>query len=243
MKIKYITEDGIITLRKNAKDVFKEVVRDKSKTINDLLNDNNLIKESSFEVEDYSLEMQSPNQKPSLTDMENVQRVYNHMKGLSDSQASDERIWVAYSLSEQLDYMRFRWPCEDEKDMLNRYFFNYSKNRSLFRNGISRLWWIGRVTYDKYRSDPYELTKFILQEQDYVESICGRFVFNNPVIEKAVLEAMLEASKKGIQLDRYIVRNIAKYINLLSGSYIVDMMNPEVIFHKVSEGIEQGKFI
>lgn len=126
--------------------------------------------------------MSQPDGKESLTDVENIQRVYNHMKFLSDSQASDERIWAAYTFSEFLDYMRYRWKASSISDLENRYLFGYSVQRSLFRNGVSRLWWIGRFTYDETRLDPYELTRFLCKDQDYIENICGRNIFNNPML-------------------------------------------------------------
>ena len=56
---------------------------------------------------------------------------------------------------------------------------------------MARLWWIGRLTYDSSRSDPYELTRFLCQDQDYIESICGRNVFNNPIVGNATIAALL----------------------------------------------------
>ena len=117
--------------------------------------------------------------------------------------------------------------------MENHYLFNYSSQRSLFRNGISRLWWIGRITYDKTRVDPYELTKFLCRDQDYIESICGRNVFNNPDVGFATLSALYDAEKEGVKIDRFIVREIGKYVNLLAGTYILDVLDKEEIYAKV----------
>ncbi len=233
MKIKYITEDALSTLRSNARIVYKEVIKNGTKTIEELFPEQSFIKETPFEIEDIVLDMSQPAGKETLTDIENVQRIYNHMKGLSDSQASDERIWVAYTLSEQVEYMKYRWKADNEKDMLNRYFFNYSNNRSLFRNGIARLWWIGRVTYDEKRSDPYELTKYICKDQDFIESICGRTIFNNPVVQKATIRAIYDMEQSGVKIGREEIRNISKYVNLLAGTYLLDMLSEEEIYNKV----------
>ena len=129
--------------------------------------------------------------------------------------------------------MKYRWKADNEKDMLNRYFFNYSNNRSLFRNGIARLWWIGRVTYDEKRSDPYELTKYICKDQDFIESICGRTIFNNPVVQKATIRAIYDMELSGVKIGREEIRNISKYVNLLAGTYLLDMLSEEEIYNKV----------
>lgn len=234
-KIKFLTEDSIEMLKKNSNTLFKEVVQSEEKTLEEFLGDVGQIKETPYEIDDFVLEMGQPVGKEPLTDAENAQRIYNHMKSLSDSQASDERIWIAYTLGEQIDYMRYRWKATSSADMLNRYFFNYSKNRSLFRNGISRLWWIGRVTYDENREDPFELTKFMCNHQDFIETICGRSTFNNPVVQKATLNSIYDVLKEQKGDSREVIREIAKYVNLLSGTYILDMLSYEEIYEKVSK--------
>ena len=237
MKIKYITEDGLLMLKNNKNSVFKDVVVD-GKTLVEYLGNSGFLKESPLEIEEIVLDVSQPKGKETLTDAENVQRIYNHMKGLSDSQASDERIWVAYTLGEQIEYMRYRWKSENADDMLNRYFFNYSTQRSLFRNGVARLWWIGRVTYDEKREDPYELTKYICKDQDFIETICGRNIFNNFDVLKATVAAIYDADKNGISVSRELVRAVGKYVNLLAGTYIIDFMDYEMVYEKVQKYIK-----
>lgn len=232
-KIKFLTEDSIEFLKKNATELYKEVILSGEKTLEEFMGDAGHIKETSFDIEDFVLEMEQPVGKEPLTDAENVQRVYSHMRALSDSQASDERIWIAYTLHEQVEYMRYRWKANSAADMLNRYFFNYSRNRSLFRNGIARLWWIGRVTYDEKREDPFELTKFLCNHQDFIETICGRSTFNNPTVQRATLNALYDALKDRKADNREIIREIAKYVNLLAGTFILDMLSYEEIYSKV----------
>lgn len=237
MKIKYITEDGLLMLKNNKNSVFRDVVVD-GKALVDYLGNSGFLKESPLEIEEIVLDISQPKGKETLTDAENVQRIYNHMKGLSDSQASDERIWVAYTLGEQNEYMKYRWKCDNSDDMLNHYFFNYTAQRSLFRNGVARLWWIGRVTYDSKRSDPYELTKFICKDQDLIETICGRNIFNNYEIMSATVEALYDADKEGIKITRDIWRPVGKYVNLLAGTYIIDFMDYEMVYEKVQKYIK-----
>lgn len=232
-RIKFLKEDTIELLKKNSESLYKDVFLTGEKTLEEFLGDAGQIMETSFEIEDFVLEMGQQEGKEPLTDAENAQRIYSHMKGLSDSQASDERIWLAYTLSEQIDYMKYRWKVSSFKDMLNRYFFNYSKNRSLFRNGIARLWWIGRVTYDEKRTDPFELTKFLCNHQDFIETICGRSTFNNPTVQKATLNAIYDVLKDKKGDNREIIREIAKYVNLLSGTYILDMLSYDEVYNKV----------
>ncbi|SES89307.1 hypothetical protein SAMN02910413_1144 [Pseudobutyrivibrio sp. C4] len=238
MKIKYITEDGLAFLKNNKNELYKKVIKENI-SLEQFLQNTNYLKESNIEIEDFILETgENEEGKESLTDAENVKRVYNHMKALSDSQASDERLWVAMTLGSQLDYMKYRWNPIDSTDMLNRFFFNYSSQRSLFRNGIARLWWIGRVTVDYKRDNPYELTDFVCKYQDFIESVCGRNVFNNPITLKGTVSAIYDASKEGRSIDRDLIRAVAKYVNLLAGTYIIDVLGYDFIYNKVSAYIK-----
>lgn len=231
MRIKYITEDGLNTIRENAKIVYQGLIVEGS-YLSAILNDEGIIKNTPFEIEDFKLDMSQPADSAPLTDIENVKRVYNNMKLLSDSQASEERVWAAYTLDHFLEYMKYRWPARNANDMANRYLFNYSQQRSLFRNGVSRLWWIGRCTYDDTRSNPYELTEYICKNQDLIETFCGRNVFNNPNIINPVLSAFLDAEKNGYSVSRDVARETAKYMNLLAGTYILDFFENKEIYDK-----------
>jgi hypothetical protein len=232
-KIKFLTEDTIEMLKRNSESLYKEVISSGEKSLETFMGEAGQIKETPFEIEELILDMGQPEGREPLTDAENAQRVYSHMKALSDSQASDERIWLAYTLQEQVEYMKYRWKSVSTNDMLNRYFFNYSKNRSLFRNGMARLWWIGRVTYDEKRDDPFELTKFLCNHQDFIETICGRSTFNNPTVQRATLNAIYDVLKEKKGDNRETIREIAKYVNLLAGTYLLDMLNYDEVYNKV----------
>ena len=59
--------------------------------------------------------------------------------------------------------MHSRWPVENavnEKGTNGTVTDRYFAARGLFRNGISRLYWIAEVTYDSDLDDPYEYTKY-----------------------------------------------------------------------------------
>ena len=239
MKIKFITEDGLLSAKSNYSTIFKEVIKKKSTDLPALMNDSSIIRDSSIEIEDFSFDMSQD--RPTATDIENIRRVYNHMKGLSESQASDERIWVAFTLYQGLDYMRYRWMPENDSDKFDRFFFKNAKSgyskRPLFRNGIARLWWIGYHTYDAKRSNPYELTEFICRDQDYINNLLDIGFAGNPTITKAVIGALLDAEKNGVIINRDLVRSISQYVNLLGGIYILDCLSYDEIYCKIKEKI------
>lgn len=239
MRIKFITEEGLLTAKSNYPTIFKEIIKKKSTDLPTLMSDSSIIRDSSIEIEDFSFDMSQDN--PVATDIENIRRVYNHMKGLSESRASDERIWVAFTLHQGLDYMRYRWMPKDDGDKFDRFFFKNSRNghskRPLFRNGIARLWWIGYHTYDPKRTNPYELTEFVCRDQDYINNLLDIGFASNATISKAVLGALLDAEKNGVTINRDLVRAISQYVNLLGGIYILDCLSYDEIYSKIKEKI------
>lgn len=240
MKIKFITDDGLLAAKKNYSTIYKEIIKKGKFDLPALLNDNTIIRDSSLEIEEFSFDMSQD--KPTTTDVENIRRVYNHMKGLSESQASDERIWVAFTLYQGIDYMKYRWMPEDENDKFDRFFFKNTKHgyskRPLFRNGIARLWWIGYHTYDVKRTNPYELTEFICRDQDYINNLLDIGFASNQTTSRAVIGALIDAEKSGVAITRSLVRSISQYINLLGGMYIIDYLSYDEIYSKIKSKLE-----
>ena len=47
------------------------------------------------------------------------------------------------------------------------------------------------------------------------------------------MSALFDAEKNGITINRELIRKICKYINLLSGTYLLDSLDKEEIYSKV----------
>lgn len=234
MKLRYLLEDDLIYLKENSDSVYKDILCGDKK-----LEDFVKIQESSIEIEPFELSTENNDDDIFNTDAENVQRVYGRLRMLSLSQAADERIWVAYTLGYCLEYMIKRWKTEPNGKWKPRYFFDNSQQRSLYRNGMARLWWIGHAAYDESRDDPYELVKLICDKQYLVESIIEPNFASNPVFRRAILNAINDAIKDGIRIERSgFIRPLSKYINLQSATYILDMMSYDELYLKVRKWLD-----
>ncbi len=185
------------------------------------------------EMPDFSLDMSA--YEPFLTEAENVRRVYGNLRTLSDVDASDERLWAGLCLGPFWSYVKYRWDIDRRCTVGNirqRFFFGAKPRRSLMRNALSRLWWIGRLTYDEARTDPWELTKFICENPDYIMNVLERNTSNNPAIIRPFLNAMIAAKAQGWDVDADVVGALAKYLNLLGGIYILDCLPEARIYDK-----------
>jgi hypothetical protein len=230
MNAKFIREEDVAKISANIEELYKQVVC-AGKSLEEYLGEESVIKDSNISIEEFTLDMSESNAV--LTDLENVKRLYKAMMNLSDSQASDERIWLAYSLGFLKDYMNYRWVAKDADTIKNRWLFGYSVKRSLFRHGIARLWWIGRCTYDKNRSDPFELTSYVLSKQDIINQLLDIGFNGNKELVLAVIDAIRDAEKDGKPMGREEIRSVSRYINLLGGMYVIDSLSYNDIYTKV----------
>lgn len=232
MNVKFIRQENVAELYSNIKELHKQVVQ-LDKSLDEYLGKANVIENTNIVVEDFSLDMSESNAV--LTDFENVKRVYNAMKGISNSQASDERIWLAYSFGEFKSYMKYRWPANDENTVNNRWLFGYTAKRSLFRHGIARLWWIGRCTYDKDRADPYELTYYVITKQDIINQLLDIGFNGNKDLVLAVIDAIRDADLAGKSVGREEIRAVSRFVNSWGGMYLIDSLSRKEIYDKVKK--------
>ena len=190
---------------------------------------------------DIVLDMSAEKGKEYKTEFNNVKKIYSSLKFLTDSNASDERLWAALCLGPFYQYVQYRWgnSLKKENGVLQHFFFERPNRRSLTRNAISRLWWVGRLTYDKNREDPFELTEFVCSKSDNIMHFIERNTSNNINIMRPFLEAIIEENKKGADLNTDDYGELSKYLNLLGGMYILDVMPEEWIKSKIVWKIQQ----
>lgn len=177
-------------------------------------------------------------------DVENAIRLYTAMKGLSDTQAADERLWAGLCHNDFWEYLHERWEGnkingDPESSLLWRYFFHTKAGvrRAIFRNTLSRLWWLGRLTYDEGRKDPFELTRY--WEKDFSTKCLILFSSNfmgNREITKGLVSALIELEKSGVKIkgrkrDAYYLAS--QYLNIYGGTHILDYYSAEEIKEKV----------
>lgn len=240
MKLRFISYDNLEAIKSNLPSWLGKFQQDSSAWLEEEF-DHALFSDTKYgEIPDFTLDMSESD--PFATEASNVQRVYGNLKFLSESQASDERLWAGLCFGSFWKYVKYRWKIDKTctvSSIKQHFLFGFGSRRSLTRNALSRLWWIGRLTYDKNRTDPWELTKFVCENSDYIMHICERNTSNNPMIIHAFLDAVLDARKKGIPINTDTVGELAKYLNLLGGIYILDCLPSQRIHDKILAKAEE----
>ena len=65
--------------------------------------------------------------------------------------------------------------------------------------------------------------------------VLERNTSNNPLITRSFLSAVIDARKNGMRIDTNVVGELAKYLNLLGGVYILDCLPEKNIYEKIYE--------
>ena len=172
-----------------------------------------------------------------LAEVGNIKSVRDALANISPAIASNEKFWAGLCIGSAWNYVRDRWHLKTDHegaDVLSHYMFGFGARRSLTRNALSRLWWIGQLTINPdCPEDPYKVTKFVLEDTDYVVALLERNTSDNPHIVYEIIDGVLAARSEGYHVERRAIRELAKYVNIVGGVDILDLMPEGAIRDKV----------
>lgn len=242
MKVHFLTENALEALRTNLNANLKHYSDETNDWIYDYFGTENPFLEYKQEFPDFQLKF-NENDDMGKTDINNTIILYSAMKSLTDTQATDERLWAGMCHCDFWGFLHKRWQVNNSLDLKyenikSRYFFAHNKKRSLITNSLAKLWWIGRLTYDKERTDPFELTRYL--ENDYATK--SIIIFSNNYISNHNVTIGLFSALKYLDDNGYIIEEkqrrdvyyeATKYLNVLGGTYILDYFSSEEIKEKV----------
>lgn len=236
MKLIALKEDALNTI-KNVKnrEALKKVLLE-NKTENWLQEFSKIDKpymDTKIVIEPFEFEMSSDN--PMDTDFENSKRLFLAMKNISETQASDERLWAGLAFNQFYNYMQYRWPISESKYLDYRYFQNEEQQgrRGLFFQGLSKLWWIAKLTYDESNADKFKYTRYAYDNVKFFDYYCHRNFSASKSITSAFLKANNKFTIKYGKLVESLQLNIIKYISLLGGVHIIDFFTEDELQEKI----------
>lgn len=161
-------------------------------------------------------------------DSENAARIYEALSMLTESDASDTRLWTYLSHGPLAAYMSQRWEMPANEDdasnvALRRWLFHGDgRVRAISRNGLSRLWWGAHLTKAPWEidefflplksKDPFAYTHLLFEYQDVYEGLMGRSLGRDRHILICTLELLRR--NKNLQADRESIRAFLRRLNL-----------------------------
>lgn len=116
-------------------------------------------------------------------------------------------------------------------------------NRALIRdNGISRLWWLGKIATDVAPETPGEFLKILLHRQDVRSALIERpSVSMNRRVLRVIYKEMLRHWTNGGQLfEREPFRGWMRALNRRGGVILLDALPGEALADLVREEAERS---
>lgn len=228
MYLKYLSQDAVDDIKLNFEKYKSYIKEDKNDKILDILEQNNWLKESKYEIEDIKMNMDADF---NISDKANIKVVYEALKSLPPSVATDERIWAGLLFGPLWDFVKYRRKNElagdDRHEILSSFFFMRGIKRSCFINCLSRLWWTGHLIYDADSNDPYHAADLIC-EKAYASTIMlissSNFT-SNKTIFLGLFDCLEKRKVLGDEIKRYHYVNSIKYLNGLGGVFLLDMLS------------------
>lgn len=248
MNLKYMTEEAVTNLSLNMMtnyDLYHSSEEWLDDYLQSVLEDKTWCIESSIPYIPVKLDTGDGSKFESKFDAANAKKIYESLKHLTPVQATDSRIWTYLTHTIYFDYMKVRWMKEDgtAEGTMKRFFVN--NNQGVIRNGISRLWWYGYLTYDPSREDPYELTDLLLLNQDMAQGLLERKLGNNREWLIMILGCIQKYRNDYPDIIKSeVIQKIMKQINYEGGVTLLDVLSSqelEALFLKILERLNLTK--
>lgn len=247
MKVRYLSERALNTL-KSSLDAYLPYFAEETNAaliakLKEDLETDEIFRDTNYVFPDEELS----SSKESDAELGSIKAVYGAMKDLPSAVAMDERLWAGIAIDLGWKYVLERWDiqamfAQKDKSLKNKihehFFFMHNPRRSFTRNAISRLWWLGSLTYDeKNLEDPYRRTRVVTADLGYVVDLLERNFSNNRRISSEFVDAV-EAAREKVKAEGKVIlrpelRILCKYLNMLGGVYILDSMPEGKIYQKI----------
>lgn len=182
-------------------------------------------------------------QRPHTTDVVNALAVYQALSGLTAHQAAIERMWAFLCHCDCPKYVTSRWlssrPREHEdavREVHNHFFAK--GNRALIRdNGVSRLWWLGKIAHDVDPEDPRKFLTILLHRQDVRSALIERpSISMNRRVLRAIYEVMKNHWENGGALfERQKFRSWMVALNRRGGVVLLDSLSDDLLANLLRE--------
>jgi len=186
-----------------------------------------------------------PQKKDQGDNIENVKMIFDAYRDLPKVQATDVRFWAYLTHVVFWKYMKAR---TDEKKITKnekgiRYVLNHwFLQGGLERNDVARMWWGAKLTFDKNRKNPYELTEIFFDMLDFTRTIFKSNSGKYPAFLHAFLEYVLENPDLFSSQKEAKVRMLARKMNALStfkNIALLDKKDIKKIFDKYKDDLEK----
>lgn len=244
--IKYMTDDALATLKANTDYVTGKLIEnsDNSAWLKDFFTGDLWITKK-YEIDEFVLRVPKDD-KDRETDLYNSILLYERLKHLPLYVLSDERFWcwmnfeIGYQTA--LKYMPVTKGSSIFKD---HWLLTQGKRRGLFFGVLSRCYFRVALSVDETLADPYELTKFVVENSLRFRELTWRSFSS----EKMIVLGALKAEKRVLsdypkwKENGKVYAEVAKLLSKLGSVMLLDCMTEkdieEYVYKKHKKNVEE----
>ena len=244
--IKYMTDEALETLKANTSVVTERLIENQtSSTWFSEFVPSELYVTKKYEIEEFTLRVPK-DEKDRETDIYNSILLYELLHHLPLYVLTDERFWcwmnfeMGYEVA--LKYMPVKKNSSVFKD---HWLLTQGKRRGLFFGVLSRCYFRVALSVDNTLDDPYELTKFVIENPLRFRELTWRSFSSEKMIVLGSLKAekRIQAEYPHVEENTKHFAEIAKHISKLGSVMLLDCMTEkdieEYVYKKYKEMMEE----
>lgn len=244
--IKYMTDEALATLKANTDAVTEKLIDNpKSSAWLKSFFPGTLWVTKKYEIEEFSLKVPKDD-KDRETDIHNSILLYERLHHLPLYVLTDERFWcwmnfeMGYEVA--LKYMPVKKGSSVFKD---HWLLTQGKRRGLFFGVLSRCYFRVALSVDETLADPYELTKFVIENPLRFRELTWRSFSSEKMIVLGALKAEKRIKEEYPQMEENTKHfaEIAKLLSKLGSVMLLDCMTEkdieEYVYKKYKVMVEE----
>lgn len=230
--IKYMTDEAVETLKANTDVVTTKLIEnpDNSSWLQSFF-PGTLWVTKKYEIEEFTLR-EPKDDKDRETDLYNSILLYEHLRHLPLYVLTDERFWywmnfeIGYKAA--LKYMPVKKGSSIFKD---HWLLTQGKRRGLFFGVLSRCYFRVALSVDNTLADPYELTKFVVDNPLRFRELTWRSFSSEKMIVLGTLKAEKRVLSEYPQMEENAKHyaELAKLLSKLGSVMLLDCMTEKDI--------------
>lgn len=244
--IKYMTDEALETLKANTSVITERLTENQtSSTQLSEFVPSELYVTKKYEIEEFTLRVPK-DEKDRETDIYNSILLYERLHHLPLYVLTDERFWcwmnfeMGYEVA--LKYMPVKKNSSVFKD---HWLLTQGKRRGLFFGVLSRCYFRVALSVDNTLDDPYELTKFVIENPLRFRELTWRSFSSEKMIVLGSLKAekRIQAEYPHVEENTKHFAEIAKHLLKLGSVMLLDCMTEkdieEYVYKKYKEMMEE----
>ena len=244
--IKYMTDEALETLKANTSVITERLTENQtSSTQLSEFVPSELYVTKKYEIEEFTLRVPK-DEKDRETDIYNSILLYERLHHLPLYVLTDERFWcwmnfeMGYEVA--LKYMPVKKNSSVFKD---HWLLTQGKRRGLFFGVLSRCYFRVALSVGNTLDDPYELTKFVIENPLRFRELTWRSFSSEKMIVLGSLKAekRIQAEYPHVEENTKHFAEIAKHLSKLGSVMLLDCMTEkdieEYVYKKYKEMMEE----